>query len=471
MLLLERKKQMKLKTTVKLLTPALCLGLLGGAQHAAQAHFLWAEINQNEVHVALSEQPGEAGVAFDKVKNSVITADNQTFPLQPQNTNPYLTANLPANTNVAAASNNWGILDRTSQGRGVFLLYYYAKAARTLSDATTPSTLPAQWYAKQQGNQIVASFLQQGKPVAGAAVEIALPNGQSKETVTDSNGKVLFDNAGNGLYGLKALIISNEKGVYQGKNYPGIHSYSTLTFHVANASTPAENAAPKAAAVSVSEDAKADPRAYALLKDAHDHRQVNPADFSGFKSDLVINDSGKSYQGTVESRPGQRLKVDVNGLSAEKLDHYMEYLGQLIGHRENSDFSQDDGRWPLEFVESDVNDFGQFIKVHDKFDSKYRVKDHQIKEVIRTFGDELSTVSVIQTMTTGEGNYLPIHFMEAARNLKTGQLEHVVGYRDSYAPLGNAWLPVSRTVIEFDSNATTPREIHFKFLHTQLLKP
>jgi hypothetical protein len=459
--------KLKLQTTAKLLAPALCLGFLGAAQHAAQAHFLWAEINQNDVRVALSEQPGEAGVAFDKVKNSVITAGNQTLPLGDQNGKSYLAAQLPANTNVAAASNNWGVLDRTSQGRGVFLLYYYAKAARTLSDATTPSTLPAQWYAKQQGNQIVASFLQQGKPVAGAAVEIALPNGQSKETVTDANGKVLFDSAGNGLYGLKALITSNEKGVYQGKNYPGIHSYSTLTFHVANA----DSALPKNAAAADSENAKADPQAYSLLKDAHDHRQVNPADFPGFKSDLIINDSGKSYQGTVESRPGQRLKVDVEGLSDEQLDHYMGYLGQLIGHRKNSDFSQDDGRWPLEFVAGDVNDFGQFIKVHDKFDSKYRVKDHQIREVIRTFGDELSTVSVIQTMTTDGGNYLPIHFMEAARNLKTGQLEHVVGYRDSYAPLGDVWLPVSRTVIEFESNGTTPREIRFKFLHTELLKP
>lgn len=459
--------KLTLKTTAKFLTPALSLGLLGAVQHTAQAHFLWAEIDHNEIHVALSEQPGEAGVAFDKVKNSIVTIGNQTLPLGDQNGKSYLASQLPANTDVAAASNNWGVLDRTDQGRGVFLLHYYAKAARTLSDATTPATLPAQWYAKQQGNQITASFLQQGKPVAGAAVEIALPNGQSKETVTDANGKVLFDSAGNGLYGLKALITSNEKGVYQGKNYPGIHSYSTLTFHVANA----DSALSKNTAASDSENTKADPQAYSLLKDAHDHRQVNPANFSGFKSDLIINDSGKSYQGTVESRPGQRLKINVEGLGDEQLDHYTGYLGQLIGHRKNSDFSEDDGRWPLEFVEGDINNFGQFIKVHDKFDSKYRVKDHQIREVIRTFGDELSTVSVIQTMTTDGGNYLPIHFMEVARNLKTGQLEHVTGYRDSYAPLGDVWLPVSRTAIEFESNETTPREIRFKFLHTEILKP
>jgi len=462
--------KLKLKTTAKFLTPALCLGLLGAAQHAAQAHFVWAEIDQNEVHVALSEGPGEAGIRFDQVQKSVVTAGGKTLTLNPQNGKSYLAATLPPNTDVAAASNNWGVLDRTDQGRGVFLLYYYAKAARTLADAAQPSNLPAQWYAKYQDGKILATLVEKGVPVAGAAVEIILPDGQSKDTVTDSSGKVLFDSTGTGLYGVKALLKSQKSGSYEGKKYPGIHSYSTLTFHVANA-TAASATAPKNPTTADSGNAKADPKAYSLLKDAHDHRQVNPADFPGFTSDLVINDSGKSYQGTVESRPGQRLKVDVDGLSNEQLDHYMEYLGQLIGHRKNSAFSQDDGRWPLEFVDGDTNDFGQLIKVHDKFDSKYRVRDHQIREVIRTFGDELSTVSVIQTMTTSEGNYLPIHFMEAARNLKTGQLEHVVGYRDSYAPLGDVWLPVSRTVIEFESNETSPREIRFKFLHTQLLKP
>jgi hypothetical protein len=229
--------KLTLKTITKFLAPALCLGLLGAAQQAAQAHFIWAEIDQNEVHVALSEKPGEAGIRFDQVQKSVVTSGGRTLPLNPQDGKTYLAATLPPHVNVAAASNTWGVMDRTSQGRGIYLLYYHAKAARTLADAVKPSDLPAQWYAKSQNGRILATLVRKGVPVAGAAVEIILPDGQSQKTVTDSNGKVLFDSAGEGIYGIKALLNSTESGTYEGKKYPAVRSYSTLTFHVADTAT------------------------------------------------------------------------------------------------------------------------------------------------------------------------------------------------------------------------------------------
>jgi uncharacterized GH25 family protein len=224
--------KLNLKTITKFLAPALCLGLLGATQKAAQAHFIWAEIDQNEVHVALSERPGEDGIRFDQVQKSVITSGGQTLLLNPQDGKTYLAATLPPQSNVAAASNNWGVMDRTNQGRGIYLLYYHAKAARTIADAVKPSDLPAQWYAKSQNGQILATLVRKGVPVPGAAVEIILPGGQSQKTVTDSNGKVLFDSAGEGIYGIKALLTSSESGAYEGKTYPAIRSYTTLTFHI-----------------------------------------------------------------------------------------------------------------------------------------------------------------------------------------------------------------------------------------------
>ena len=232
--------KLNLKLTAKFLAPALCLGLLGAAQQAAQAHFVWAQIDQNEIHVALSERPGEAGIRFDQVQKSVITSGGQTLPLNPQDGKTYMAATLLPHTNVAAASNTWGVMDRTSQGRGIYLLYYYAKAARTLADAVKPSDLPAQWYAKSQNGQILATLVRKGVPVADAAVEIILPDGQSQKTVTDSNGKVLFDSAGVGIYGIKALLTSTESGSYEGKKYPAVRSYTTLTFPVGDI-TPSQN--------------------------------------------------------------------------------------------------------------------------------------------------------------------------------------------------------------------------------------
>ena len=58
---------------------------------------------------------------------------------------------------------------------------------------------------------------------------------------------------------------------------------------------------------------KADPAAYELLKEAHDARQVWPADFAGFSAELSFNDNGKITKGTL-SYEQKGVSLNVEGL-------------------------------------------------------------------------------------------------------------------------------------------------------------
>lgn len=71
--------------------------------------------------------------------------------------------------------------------------------------------------------------------------------------------------------------------------------FSLLTLALASASVYAQDANAKPAA--------ADPQAYELLKSAQSVRETFPADFAGFKAEVICNDNGQVATGTLDYRP------------------------------------------------------------------------------------------------------------------------------------------------------------------------
>ncbi|MBV9469808.1 MAG: DUF3386 family protein [Abitibacteriaceae bacterium] len=213
---------------------------------------------------------------------------------------------------------------------------------------------------------------------------------------------------------------------------------------------------------------KADAAAYALLQAAHDSRQVLPPTLTGIDATIVYTDGAKTSTGTLHYRTTGQSVLDFNGLAKDDKDWLEDQVFSIMGHRTNGDFAHGDGRYPLTFGAAPDNSFGKLIELHDGMESSYRVRGHEITEVTRTGGDTRFTISVIQTRQADAGKYLPIHFMVAYRDKKTGALQQVEGFRDSYAKIGDAWLPRTRMVITFDKS-TSPRLRQIEFRDIKLL--
>ena len=208
----------------------------------------------------------------------------------------------------------------------------------------------------------------------------------------------------------------------------------------------------------VAEPAKADPAAFALLKAAHDARQVLPDDFPGFTATMTLQAGGKNYPGTVRFEKGKTAEVKFEGAAKDDVDWAVDQVQSTIGHRRGGDFAKGDGRHPLTFGTGPdaENAFGKQILLNDFMQSSYRVRDGKVTEVTRVSEKLRFTISVIQTKTTEGGKYLPQHFIVSYRDAKTGALQEVQAYRDAYAPIGGTWLPVSRSVFFFEPKSDTP---------------
>src|SRR5262245_31058013 len=62
---------------------------------------------------------------------------------------------------------------------------------------------------------------------------------------------------------------------------------------------------------------KADPEAYDLLKNSRISSQNFPENFSGYSAEVIYNENGTVYNGTIDYTPKVELKFEMKGLAAE----------------------------------------------------------------------------------------------------------------------------------------------------------
>lgn len=438
-----------MKWTCSLLAPALAAALLGSAAPAA-AHFLWIGVEAGPApaaHLTFGETPDEATTAVPVSRLAGARGrDAAGKPLALTTGEGRWSAPVAGRPAVGAVE-SWGVVDRSGDGTGAFLLEYYAKAGAGVEDTAADLGLPLELFARREGNQIVATLSRAGGGVPNAPVKVHLPSGKTLDRTADGKGEVRFDAEGGGLYGLRGRFLEERKGESEGKAYGEVRHYSTLTFSLP------EGAA--AAAAGAASPRKADPAAYALLKAAHDSRQVMPPDFPGFRADLVFLEGDRSFQGEMIYRRQGETEVRLAGVDEASLAWVRGQILNLVGHRRGGDFAQGDGRYPLELGPDDGNPFGRLVRLHDATDSSYRVRDNRVTEVTRTMQGSRFTISVIETIDADDGKYLANHFMVSYRDAKTGVLQKVEGYRDGYAKVGGVWLPTGRIVIDI-ADETTP---------------
>lgn len=457
----------------KLLFSAAIFGALSFSP-SAHAHFLWAQTDAENSELALYFGEGGDGVITDVAPELLAKAAAWTpsgQKLAPRLRAGAYRAPIDAQNHVWGAHQSWGVLDRTQSGRGVFRLEYYAKAATFLEKAGLGAKLPVELFARRDGNDALVTFKRDGKTVSGASVTVVSPLDAKGATLsTDEKGQIRFPATVPGLYALRAVATDLRSGELDGKKYPQTRHWTSLCFRVAaprNAALVAANAPANSPATG---NPNADPRAYALLKEANGNRQVMPADFVGFEAELFYKDGETVKTGKVVYRRQGETQIALDGLSAPDKAWLDDKILNIVGHRRGGDFAQGDGRHPLSLVEGDVNEFGQLIRLNDRMQSEYRVKDGRVTEVTRVAGGVRFTISVLDALETQGGKYLANHFTVCYRDEKTGALQKVEGYRDTYAQIDGVWLPTSRVVYDM-AQPITPRVRFFRLRNIKTLPP
>lgn len=434
---------------------------------AAKAHFLWAQIDTKTplaLHLSFAEGNGEMtnAVPLERLKTAVAwDGSGHKLALLPSGAT--LSSVLEPDSQIAAAAQTYGVLDKSEAGRGIFLLEYGAKAAKSVAQAGHNARLALELFARPQGSspdgEILVTLKHNGKPVPFGAVTLHAPGDDKGRVVTtNAQGQLRFRASERGVYGLRASVAELKKGSFEDKKYDLVRRYTTLTFPVEGAVLP-QGAPVQNIALALPPqmgNAQADPKAYALLQAAHDARQVLPESFAGYRAKVIFKDGDKTYNGfVVYNRKAEKepILLQMTGLEAEAKAWLEDTVSNQIGHRRGASFAKGDGRNPMTWGNSE-NEFGALVKLNDRFNSEYRIKDGKVTEVTREMGDSRFTISVVETQTADAGKYLANHFMVTYRDKKSGSITQVDGFRDAYTQWNGFWLPATRIVVTFGAKET-----------------
>lgn len=205
-------------------------------QSAAQAHFIWATVQNGQVRFALLENVNDAPqTQFAKyVANLSPRCKGKALTLGETREGARYAA-VPAGQGVVTAESVVGAKEREGKS---YLLVYHAKGAVSLSAAATLTKGPAELLARKAGKELVVSLRRNGMASARTEVWVQWPGreeaSEEKSFQTDHQGDVRISwppaTSTGGFVGIRAMVNEDKTGVSTGTSYVSIHHWTTLTF-------------------------------------------------------------------------------------------------------------------------------------------------------------------------------------------------------------------------------------------------
>jgi hypothetical protein len=201
-----------------------------------------------------------------------------------------------------------------------------------------------------------------------------------------------------------------------------------------------------------SEDKKADPAAWNLLRSTRDTRYYFGENVAGLTADVVLNDDGKIATGALRYDVGRGADLQIKGEDDETEPWALETILNILGHRRGGDFSKGDGRHPITFAPEDSSPAGRRVLLNDQMQSSYRIltrpgEGDRVTEVDRTVGGDHFTIRVLEETPAGKGRFLPRHFVVTYFDAQTGAIKRSEAFTDEYQKVKGVWVPASRRIL------------------------
>lgn len=396
------------------------------------AHFIWAQFETDRaVSFYLGEQAGE-----DLLPTMARLQPKLNF-LSPKltvasNDGTRASFALGLSSPVTLTKMEYGVVDR---GQGVYKLTYFSKAVSRPSEAQNLVGKGFELTASLSGNQWVIAAWLDGKPFA-EGVEVFLANG---EKLSVQGGVIATPVVSGALLQLRASRSTKIKGSFEGKDYSSGREWTTL-------SVPATTFFSEGS----------DVFAYRMLQRAAESRETL-ALTTPLQMTFTAKGGDDTLNGRVSVKPGECTVTFVVPESSYT-KHVRSQVQSLFLHRMGRPFEQGDGKYVI--TTGETNASGTRLFIADSLNSKYRVKDGRITEVIRDMNGETLTLEITKFQETRPGRYLSKEF--TSRSVKAGSLRSDLKYLDEFQILGSDWLPKRRLITGTSEGKPLRMEVVFE---------
>jgi hypothetical protein len=209
-----------------------------------------------------------------------------------------------------------------------------------------------------------------------------------------------------------------------------------------------------------------DPAAKALLKGAFDRTSRWGDSFPGLVADLVINENGAIYKGSVSVKSPKETDVTLEvGPEKEALVNWAkDQIGMMAVHRGSRSFEEADGKYSITFAdENEAHPLGRQICIHDELPapSCYRIKEGRIQQVSRDMGRMRFTINIEEVMQTHDNKILTTQYVVYYFSPQ-GQITQVESFTDTPCVIDGLYLPGTRRIISAKEGAVIVRILEFK---------
>jgi hypothetical protein len=204
-----------------------------------------------------------------------------------------------------------------------------------------------------------------------------------------------------------------------------------------------------------------DPQARELLRRAYATTYRWPKGFAGFRANLFVNNNGQEVQGSVVAKLPDAITISLSDADLQKWAQ--NQIAMMAIHRGPRTFEESDGRFTLTLAEADAHPQGQCILIHgDGMNSRYRVRDDHILQVTRTMHGMKFTINVQAFMTVPDGKSLTTQYTVYYFAPQENRLTQAESFTDKYCPVGDIYLPETRTILLSQGGDVVTRVLRFE---------